>query len=281
MSKLDTLLTPPAVEPPFIVLAGNPKAGKSSFVTRHLKALKPAIIPSEDMTGVFDMLSEADVPKCFPVLPVPTKGKPFAPLDTLKHYLKLLLEEDHDYDLVIIDTLSSLEPKLIESICLSDGVRSIKAACGGYGRGYDELVSYWQEVVDLLLRLRNERKMAVMVLSHTATRKVRNAATEDEYVVNGLDLHEGTEKLFIRNADAIMFLRLKTSIRDLEQDKSGRTVKAGKVKQYADRQLITDASAMVGYTAAGNRWSFDPMYTIKPNDDSLQLTDLIPYYFED
>lgn len=278
---LEDILKPPAIEAPIILLVGPPKVGKSSFALNHFKALKPVIIPSEDLTGVFDMLPESEVPMAFPKLSAPKQGKPFAPLDELKKYLNMLLKEDHDYQLLILDTLSSLEPKLIEGICLEENVRSIKAACGGYGRGYDVLVSYWQEIVELLLRLRSEKGMAILLLCHTETRKVRNSATEEEYLTHGLNMHVQSEALFLKNTDAIMFLRMKTSIRDSEQDKSGKTTKAGKAKVYADRQLITDASAMVGYTVAGNRWNFDSIYTIKPNDQTLQFTDLIPFYMTD
>lgn len=277
---LNDILKPPAIEAPIILLAGNPKVGKTSFALNHLKALKPVIIPSEDLTGVFDMLPEDEVPMAFPKLSEPKPGRHFAPLDEMKKYINMLLKEDHPYQLLIIDTLSSLEPKLINGLCMDEGVRSIKAACGGYGRGYDVLVSYWQEILDLLLQLRSKKGMAILLLCHAEPRKVRNSATEEEYITNGLNLSPLTESLFLKNTDAIMFLRLKTMIRDSEQDKGGKTVKAGKAKTYADRQLITDASAMVGYTVAGNRWGLESMYTIKPNDTTLQLTDLIPFYFD-
>lgn len=277
---LNDILKKPAIEAPIILLAGNPKVGKTSFALNHLKALKPVIIPSEDLTGVFDMLPEEEVPMAFPKLSEPTTARPFAPLEEAKKYLKMLLTEEHDYGVLIFDTLSSMEPKLINALCISENVRSIKAACGGYGRGYDVLVSYWQEILDLILQVRSKKGMAVLLLCHAEPRKVRNSATEEEYVTNGLNLAPLTESLFLKNTDAIMFLRLKTLIRDGEQDKGGKVVKAGKAKTYADRQLITDASAMVGYTVAGNRWGLDPMYTIKPNDTTLQLTDLIPFYFD-
>lgn len=94
----------------------------------------------------------------FPKLSEPTTARPFAPLEEAKKYLKMLLNEEHDYRLLILDTLSSLEPKLINALCISENVRSIKAACGGYGRGYDVLVSYWQEILDLILQLRTKKK---------------------------------------------------------------------------------------------------------------------------
>lgn len=277
-NPLDSLLDIPSIEPAFITIGGDPGVGKSSFPVHYLRKLKPVYILTESLTGVFDHLQESEVPKTFPVLEKSTQADPMKPYNQFMKYTGMLLKEEHDYDLLVLDTASSFEPMLIDGICLGDNVRSLGAAMGGFGRGTEALNSYWQDIAERLIMLRDQRKMTVLVNCHTKLNKVKNSATDDEYNTNGLDLRDGAMKLFSRLCDAILFMRMKTMIRDAEIDKTGRTTKAGKAKVYADRQLITDASAMIGYTQAKNRYRMPSMITLNERNADFELTDLIPYY---
>lgn len=278
--RLEQLLSIPEIEPPFIVLGGDPGTGKTSFPLHHLKGLKAAYFLAETATGVFDDLEEDKVPLTFPVAEKPSVGQPTKPYDQFMEYTSLLLKSDHDIKLFVFDTASSFEPMLVDGVCLADGVRSLGAALGGFGRGREAVNSYWQDIAERLLELRAKKKMMILVLCHTKLNKVKNSATDDEYNTNGLDLHEVAQKLFDRLSDGVFFLRMKTQIRDVETDtKTGRTTKAGKAKVYADRMLLCDASAMVGYTQAKKRYKQLPnLVTLKDGDESFQLTDYIPWF---
>lgn len=286
--KLDTfekMIEDVPIEPMVIVLVGEPGVGKSSFALRYMKGLKPLYIPAEKLSGVFDNLPADQVPKQFRPLPKPTDNDPMAPLTALKKYCMALLETDHDYKLIVIDTGSAIDSLLETAICKDQKVKTIKAAYGGYNRGMDVLAGYWVEIMDLIERMRSEKELTVLLNFHPILRKVRNSPTEEEYNAHDLDAAEKCVAEIVRNVDAVLFYRMKVRVNDVVTDpKTGAVVRGGKIKTMADRQLITDASGMIGYGKAKNRHSLDSLIDLNSRNADFNLLRFFPYYaylFED
>lgn len=153
MSILDTIITQRVVKPPRIFLYGIEGIGKTTF---GASAPRPIFIQAEDGA---DFLN---VPR-FPLIHSVQEA-----LDQLE----ALAIEPHDYQTVVIDSADWLENYIHEQVCADYHVRSINAAAGGYGRGYEEALKYWKRILALLTTLREKRSMAVILLAHHQVKAV-------------------------------------------------------------------------------------------------------------
>jgi hypothetical protein len=155
---LANIITGIQPEPFRIVFYGPAGDGKSTCAAQ---APNPVFIQTEDG------LSQIDCAK----FPVAQSFKEV--LDNLD----ALLTEKHDYQTVVIDSLDWLEKLIIPDVL---AVTKLTAITAGYGTGYAQLVSFFETVIARLNRLRRERKMNVIFISHSKMEKVENP-TGDSY----------------------------------------------------------------------------------------------------
>ena len=133
-------------KPPIILLYGQEGVGKSTFAA---KAPKTVFIPTEDG------LNEIDCAK-FP---------------TVKTYpeflatLKAVLNEEHDFETLAVDSISATERMLFKYVCERHGVETIQQANGGYGKGYTEYTNRWGEVLEILSAIREKRNMSIILVN--------------------------------------------------------------------------------------------------------------------
>ncbi len=118
------------------MLYGVEGIGKSTFGS---EAPKPIFIQTEDG------LDEINCDR-FPLATT---------FDDVVAALKTLVNEKHDYESVVIDSLDWLERLVWDKLCQQYGVESIEKVDGGYARGYMHALSLWREVLDLLGVLRS------------------------------------------------------------------------------------------------------------------------------
>ena len=72
--------------------------------------------------------------------------------------------DELDYNSLVIDSLDWLEPLIFAKTCETHKQASIESF--GYGRGYVEALKYWREILDMVNRLRNEKKMRIVLIAH-------------------------------------------------------------------------------------------------------------------
>ena len=192
-NTLKDIVTGTIVRPPRMVLLGREKVGKSTFAAG---APSPIFIPIIGEEG----LDAIDAPK------FPTAGSFAEALDALR----ALHREDHEYETIIIDSASALEPLIWQQCCSENRWSSIEAP--GYGKGYVECLKQWRQVLDALDHLRRDKRMTAIIIGHTKVKMVNDPLTDpyDGYV---FDVHDRAMNLTYRWADSILFASRKTFVK--------------------------------------------------------------------
>lgn len=203
------------LKPPKLVLYGGAGIGKTSFAA---SMNKPIFLLTEDGMGKI---------QCdhFPV------SKDY---DSFIENLNSLLEEDHEYATLCVDSLDWLEPLVWEKVCNIHGKKSIEEF--GYGRGYVEALKQWREYIDVLNRLRDEKKMTIIQIAHSQIKRFESPEIEayDRYE---LKLHRKASDLILEHSDACFFANYKFGSVKIK-GKGGQTT--SKAIQ-GERMLYTEA----------------------------------------
>lgn len=204
--------------PPRIMVFGTEGVGKSTLASQMPR---PVFIQTEDGLG------EIDCHK-FPL----ARG-----YDDVKTALEELYNQPHDFQTVVIDSLDWLERLIWAAVCHSAGVSTIEKVDGGFGKGYVRALTIFQEVVDRLSALRDDRGMAVMLLAHAKVERFEDpeAATYDRYSPR---LNKHAAALMCEWCDAVLFATRKI-LTKAEDTGFGRTrqVAAGLGKDGGERVL--------------------------------------------
>jgi len=200
--------------PPRIVLCGVEKIGKSTFASGSPNPIFMAIKGEEGI----DALDVARTPV------IETYGE-------LMEAIGMLAEQEHDYETVVIDSISTLEPLVWDHLCKTAGVDSIEKVGGGFGKGYVAAVGLWREIMAGLDYLREEKGMGSILIGHVVVRTFTDPLAES-YDAYEMDIHKKLAAAIFRWSDCILFANNKVAVR--EDD-------AGKKKgiQRADRVLFT------------------------------------------
>lgn len=205
--------------PPRIILLGAEKMGKSTWAAG---ADSPIFIPIKREQGI-DALKVPKFPAC-------------ESFDDLKEALGTLSTEEHNFKTVVIDSASALEPIINEAVCEASGVSNIGSAAGGYGKGYEEALNKWLEVLDAIDYLREEKGMASIIIGHVRVKKFDDPEREsyDQYQ---FDIRDTISAALIRWADFIGFANNSIAV---EKEKAGfKEKKRGVLLDDGNRFLYT------------------------------------------
>lgn len=177
-------------KPPRILIYGTHGLGKSTF---GALAENPIFLQTEDGLDAIDA----------PAFPL---AKTFQ--DVMK-YLGELATADHDRKTLVVDSLDWLEPLVWKQLITErpnnekgQVVKSIEDY--GYGKGYLMVMDIWQEYINAINYLRNERGMMIIQTAHANIRKFENPETEsyDRYEIK---LHKGASAKIQEHCDIILF----------------------------------------------------------------------------
>ena len=191
-----------SVRPPKFILYGVQGIGKSTF---------GASLPSPIFLQTEDGLGSIDCAK-FPL------AKGF--YDVIE-YLDLLLEEEHKYKSLVLDSLDWLEKLINQEVCRDFGVSDIAAV--SFGRGYSTGLSYWSTILDKLDAIR-ERGIIVCLLAHSAITRF-DTPLSDSYDQFTLDLYKKTSPMLQEWAEAVLFVNYKVYTRKVETGFGQSTIK--------------------------------------------------------
>jgi len=173
------------LKPPFIVVYGQAGVGKT---TLGAQAPNPVFLQTEAGEGTLEI-------NAFPQV------KDFA--EALEA-IATLIEHEHDYETLVIDSLDHLEPIIWKEVCKTQGIDSIEKL--GYGKGYVFALDYWRELMAALNALRAKKGMAVIMIAHTHIRKFESpdSDTYDRYEIK---LHKKASGLVQESVDAVLFAK--------------------------------------------------------------------------
>lgn len=185
MSLLNTITTGCENKPPRLIVYGIEGIGKSTFAA---SAPNPIFIQTEDG------LSSINAAK-FPL------SKNY---EQVLDQLKAILNDEHSFNTLVIDSLDWLEHLIWDKVCQDFGVRNIEKADGGFGRGYMQALTHWRAITSLLDEIRGKRNMIIILVAHSKVERFEDPenAAYDRYAPR---LHKLASSLVCEWVDAILF----------------------------------------------------------------------------
>jgi hypothetical protein len=149
---------------PKIVIAGPGKIGKTTFAASAPNAIG---ILTEDGA---DAVDAAAFPLC-------------QSLDDVYSAISTLINEEHDYQSVFLDSLDWLEPLLQQHVCAANKWASIEAP--GYGKGYIAAAEEWRNLLAGFEALRQKKNMAVILIAHDKIKRFESPMHDgyDQYTI--------------------------------------------------------------------------------------------------
>lgn len=243
MSLLSTIQTGRTTLPPRLMIYGQEGVGKSTFAARAPQAI---FIQTEDGLGQIDC---AKFPLC-------------TSIQEVFDQLNALLNEEHTFGTLAIDSLDWLERLIHDAVCTDYGVKSIEKADGGYGKGYIHALTYWRKFVSLLDALRQQRGLAILLIAHAKIERFEDPENPayDRYTPR---LHKTACALLTEWADGVLF-----AFRRVRVSKEGERALASAIgADGGERILRTNGGPAC---VAKNRYGL-------PTEVPLDFTELLPY----
>ncbi len=222
--------------PPRLLIYGTEGIGKS---TTAAQAPNPIFIPTEDGLDQIDCNS-------FPLAQT---------LADVQAALQALLQEQHDFETVVLDSADWLERLIWDSLCEQYGVTSIEKVDGGYAKGYTHALTPWRSILSDLNALRSQRGMCVILLAHAKVEKFDDPehSAYDRYSPR---LHKHATALITEWVDAVLFATRKIITKTEEAGfNRTRTTAAGLGKDGGERILRCVGSPAC---VAKNRYDLPP-----------------------
>ena len=264
-----------APQAPIITIVGFPGAGKTSLAGLFPN---PIFIQAENAKTVFET---SDVKPAFlKQLRKADKKTGHRPSIEIMDKLRMLIQEEHDYKTVIIDSNTALNELFEEEVVVFDDSNkpgdSIGNAAGGFHKGYDVSMGMHSNLIRACEFLRG-KGMAVVFLSHTGIHKVKTSPEEmSEYSTYSLAMHDRSKKLYVSRSDAVIYLKEERYLTGAESNSKGQQTKAARVTMSGDRYLITSSDGTTGYVDAKNRYNMpQEIKLVKGENPLLQY---IPFF---
>ena len=166
--------------------------------------------------------------------------------------LDSLINEDHGFQSLTIDSLDHLEPLVWTYTCQHyTGLKGEKfdhIEDFGFGRGFMEALNTWRLLLNKLDTLRNKKQMAIILIAHAEIKRFESPTT-DSYDRYQIKLHKRASDLIAESVDCIFFANEKTVI---QKEKKGFGAEKTRGISTGQRYLFTQATP--GFIAK-NRYS--------------------------
>jgi len=184
MSLLNSIQKGKRQSPPRLLVYGIEGVGKSTLAAN---APDPIFIPTED--GL-DRIECDSFPLC-------------RTFDDMMNCLKILRDENHSYKTVAIDSLDWGEQLIFAQVLKAFGGKSMDQVAGGFGRGYEHALTYWNQMIDVLRYLRDEKGMVVLLIAHAKV-ETHNDPESTPFDRFSPKLHKKANSLLCEWCDAVL-----------------------------------------------------------------------------
>lgn len=209
--------------PVFIVTYGPDGTGKSTF---GADAPSPIFLGPEDGTANLDVSRFENVNR----------------YNDIRQNVKRLLEENHEFKTLVLDSLDHIEPMLWKEVCEESKVSVIDEALGGYGKGYTRANQLWAELISDLKLLRDQKKMNVIAIAHSQIKTFQDPSQPLPYDRYMLKLNEKASALWRESCDAVLFATFEVATKaNNKNDKKAKAYGDGTRVVYTERRPSFDA----------------------------------------
>lgn len=190
--SLSSLKSTKTNRPPVTLLYGVDGVGKTSLAAEFPN---PVYLPTEGETPPSDVEMQ-------------TPGT-IESYESLLDVFGELLEGEHDFGTVIIDSLDGLEGLVWGATCRRLGISSIEEA--GYGKGYIEADTEWKEYLSAVSALARSG-LFVVQLAHPEIVRF-DSPTTDPYSRYTVKLHKRSNALVREQSDIVAFMNYRISLK--------------------------------------------------------------------
>lgn len=242
MSNLLSAVEKPQDRPAIITVCGDAGMGKTSLAASFPK---PIFIRAEDGLQAIPQGSRPDA------FPVATSA------DDVFNQLIALGTEEHDYQTVVIDSITKLDAMFVTDVLKRDGkAKSINQALGGYGAGQSAVNAMHGRVRNFAGRLNTSKNMHVVFIAHANVETMRLPDTDD-YMRYSLPLHEKARAHYVDDVDLVGFIRLMTYLKGDEGDRK-------KAISTGEREIVCHATAA---SISKNRFGLTDAISVKQGEN--------------
>jgi hypothetical protein len=178
-----------------------------------------------------------------------------------------VVNEEHTYGTLVIDSLTGLENLIRAETCARNGWKDIEDP--GFGKGYKMACSVLREYIDGIMTVRRERQMAIVQLGHADITRF-NPPSTDPYDRYRVSMHKDAADIIEENSDVIAFVNFKASIKKVD-------VGFSQTKSHAEggnvRYMFLEERP---HTVCGNRFGMPPELPFKKGEGYAALAKYLP-----
>ena len=158
---------------------------------------------------------------------------------TFRSVLKELIETNHDYKTVVIDSVDVLESLISDFVCEEGSVETVDKYDGGFGKGWSRIRELMREVMGSLRTLAEKKNITVVIIGHSQVKQHNDPTENVTYDRYSLKLNEKTASLVKDLADSVFFATHKVFT----------TKENGKTKAFSDGERVMFTSWRAAYDA--------------------------------
>ena len=227
MAILD-MVEKPQDRPVIMTICGDAGTGKTRLAATFPK---PIFIRAED--GM-QSIPAAERPDAFPLLSA--HSTPSQGLAALFDQLLALLREDHDYQTLVIDSVTALDVLFTAEALEKDGrAKTLAQALGGYGAGVQYVTGQHQRVRKACGLLNERKGMNIVFIAHADVETMR-LPDQDDYQRYSLRLPAKSLPPYVDDVDMVAFIKLVSVVRGNDGERK-------KAISTGDRELVVSASS--------------------------------------
>lgn len=220
MSSLANAVTGRQARPEIHTIYGVPGVGKTTFASEFPN---PIFLDLENGSSHLNV----------------TRLNTFPKYENLLTTMNDLLNDKHNYQTVVIDSLEAMEDLIQAQICQADSVDSIEKACGGFAKGYIRAAELTRDFMKLEQQLANKRGLTIVNIGHAVQKSFADASDSTQYDRYVMRLHHKMAAVVFEMSDNVYFAKHKVYT----------SKEMGKTKAFGDGERVMFTSWRPGFDA--------------------------------